>query len=51
VREHLYRGQNWTLAYQSGPRGQGGPRSRFSLRTTVPANGQAKVLYVVVYTW
>jgi len=50
VREHLYRGQNWTLAYQSGPAAKEGPQ-QISLRTTVPANGQAKVLYVVVYTW
>jgi hypothetical protein len=50
VREHLYRGQNWTLAYQSGPAAKEGPQ-QISVRTTVPANGQAKVLYVVVYTW
>jgi hypothetical protein len=50
VREHLYRGQNWTLAYQSGPATKEGPQ-QISLRTAVPANGQAKVLYVVVYTW
>jgi hypothetical protein len=50
IREHLYRGQNWTLAYQSAPAAKEGPQ-QISLRTTVPANGQAKVLYVVVYTW
>jgi hypothetical protein len=50
VREHLYRGQNWTLAYQSAPAVKEGSQ-QISLRTTVPANGQAKVLYVVVYTW
>ena len=50
VREHLYRGQNWTLAYQSAPASKEGAQ-QISLRTTVPANGQAKVLYVVVYTW
>ena len=50
VREHLYRGQNWTLAYHSAPAVKEGPQ-QISLRTTVPANGQAKVLYVVVYTW
>jgi hypothetical protein len=27
-----------------------GPQ-QISLRTQVPANGRAKVLYVVVYTW
>lgn len=50
VREHLYRGQNWTLAYQSAPATKEGSQ-QISLRTPVPANGQAKVLYVVVYTW
>ncbi|HET9624612.1 MAG TPA: hypothetical protein VFP84_24765, partial [Kofleriaceae bacterium] len=50
VREHLYRGLNWTLAYQSAPAAKEGPQ-QIALRTTVPANGRAKVLYVVVYTW
>jgi len=50
IREHLYRGQNWTLAYQSAPAAKEGPQ-QISLRTSVPANGRAKVLYVVVYTW
>jgi len=50
LREHLYRGQNWTLAYQSVPAVKEGPQ-QIALRTQVPASGQAKVLYVVVYTW
>ena len=50
LREHLYRGQTWTLAYQSAPAAKEGPQ-QIALRTTVPANGHAKVLYVVVYTW
>ncbi|HSR98409.1 MAG TPA: hypothetical protein VLM79_15230, partial [Kofleriaceae bacterium] len=50
IREHLYRGQNWTLAYQSAVAAKEGPQ-QISLRTRVPANGRAKVLYVVVYTW
>jgi hypothetical protein len=50
LREHLYRGQNWTLAYQSVPAVKEGPQ-QIALRTRVPAGGQAKVLYVVVYTW
>jgi hypothetical protein len=50
LREHLYRGQNWTLAYQSVPAVKEGPQ-QIALRTRVPASGQAKVLYVVVYTW
>jgi hypothetical protein len=50
LREHLYRGQNWTLAYQSAPAAKEGPQ-QISLRVAVPAHGHAKVLYVVVYTW
>ena len=51
VREHLYRGQNWTLAYVSTPTAAKEGPQQVSLRTTVPANGETKVLYVVVYTW
>ena len=50
IREHLYRGQNWTLAYHSAPAAKEGTR-QIALRAAVPANGRAKVLYVVVYTW
>ncbi len=50
LREHLYRGQNWTLAYQSVSAVKEGPQ-QIALRTTVPARSQVKVLYVVVYTW
>ena len=50
LREHLYRGQNWTIAYQSAPAVKEGSQ-QISLRAAVPANGQAKVFYVVVYTW
>jgi hypothetical protein len=49
IREHLYRGQNWTLAYDSASsHAKEGPQ-QISLRTDVPAKGQAKILYVVVY--
>ncbi|HEY6175884.1 MAG TPA: hypothetical protein VIX73_15625, partial [Kofleriaceae bacterium] len=50
LREHLYRGQNWTLAYQSVAAVKEGPQ-QIALRTQVPAKSRAKVLYVVVYTW
>jgi hypothetical protein len=50
IREHLYRGQNWTLAYQSAPATKEGAQ-QIALRTLVPANGRARVLYVVVNTW
>jgi hypothetical protein len=50
VREHLYRGQTWTLAYHSAPAIKEGAQ-QIALAAAVPANGEAKVLYVVVYTW
>jgi len=51
IREHLYRGQNWTLAYRSiGDAEKEGPQ-QISMRTVVPARGTTRVLYVVVYTW
>jgi len=51
IHEHLYRGQNWVLAYQSAAAAAKEGPQQISLRTTVPAKGQAKVLYIVVYTW
>ena len=51
LREHLYRGQNWTLAYRSALDAEKEGPQQISMRTTVPANGETKVLYVVVYTW
>ena len=51
VREHLYRGQNWTLAYFSEPRvAKEGPQ-KIALRAKVPAKGTARVVYRVVYWW
>ncbi|MDB4959406.1 MAG: hypothetical protein JWO36_6975 [Myxococcales bacterium] len=53
IREHLYRGQTWALAYplDDPPTASKEGPQQIALRTTVPAEGQAKVLYVVVYTW
>ena len=51
LREHLYRGQNWTLAYRSALDAEKEGPQQISMRTTVPAHGETKVLYVVVYTW
>ncbi len=51
IHEHLYRGQNWVLAYQSAAAAAKEGPQQISLRTTVPPKGQAKVLYIVVYTW
>ncbi len=51
IREHLYRGQNWTLAYYSAPKADKEGAQQISMRTTVPAHGSTKVLYVAVYTW
>lgn len=51
LREHLYRGQNWTLAYRSALEADKEGPQQISMRTTVPAHGSTKVLYVAVYTW
>ncbi len=51
VREHLYRGQNWGLAYDSTKRPAKEGAQQISLRTSVAANSEQKILYVVVYTW
>ena len=51
IREHLYRGQNWTLAYRSITDAEKEGPQQISMRTVVPARGTTRVLYVVVYTW
>lgn len=51
VREHLYRGQTWAVAYQSVPDVHQDGAQAFTMRTRVPAHGQVKIMYVVVYTW
>jgi len=51
VREHLYRGLSWTVAYFSTPVAAQEGHQQIALRTFVPAHGQAKVVYVVVYPW
>jgi len=51
VREHLYRGLTWTIAYYSTAIATQEGHQQIALRTSVPAHGQAKVVYVVVYPW
>jgi hypothetical protein len=51
VREHLYRGQNWSLAYHSAAAAAKEGPQQIALRAEVPARSQLKILYVVVYTW
>jgi hypothetical protein len=51
VREHLYRGQTWALAYWSVEDIHQEGAQSITMRTRVPAHGQVKILYVVVYTW
>jgi hypothetical protein len=50
LREHLYRGQNWTLAYHSAPEAVKEGPQQIAMRAAVPAKSKTKVLYVVVYT-
>ena len=51
IREHLYRGQTWAVAYQSVPDVHQDGAQAFTMRTHVPPRGQVKIMYVVVYTW
>ena len=51
VREHLYRGLTWTVPYYSTDDARKEGPQQIAMRTTVPAHGHAKVVYVVVYTW
>ncbi|HSN26527.1 MAG TPA: hypothetical protein VLT45_09580, partial [Kofleriaceae bacterium] len=51
VREHLYRGQSWAVAYQSVPDVHMDGAQAFTMRTRVAPRGQVKIMYVVVYTW
>lgn len=51
LREHLYRGQNWALAYRSIPEAAKEGAQQIAMRTQIPAHGEIEVLYVVVYTW
>lgn len=50
LREHMYRGQNWTLAFHSTPDAVKEGPQQIAMRTHVPAKSQVKVMYVVVYT-
>jgi hypothetical protein len=51
VREHLYRGETWLIAYEStnNPAKEGA--QQIALRTEVPAKAKTEVTYVVVYSW
>ncbi|HEY1814319.1 MAG TPA: hypothetical protein VGG74_18335 [Kofleriaceae bacterium] len=51
VREHLYRGQTWLIAYESTNRASKEGAQQIALRTEVPARSKAEVTYVVVYFW
>ena len=51
VREHLYRGQTWLIAYESTNHPEKEGAQQIALRTDVPARAKAEVTYVVVYSW
>jgi hypothetical protein len=51
VREHLYRGQTWLIAYESTNHPAKEGAQQIALRTDVPARAEAEVTYVVVYSW
>lgn len=52
VREHLYRGLNWAIAYfnQAGSLSKEGPQE-IHVRLHVPARSKRAIVYRVVYTW
>lgn len=52
VREHVYRGPCWWLAFHStGDRVAKEGEQQIALTTTVPARGTATVVYRVIYHW
>lgn len=51
LREHLYRGQTWALAYWSVDDIKQEGAQAFVMRAHVAAHSQVKTLYIVVYTW
>lgn len=51
LREHLYRGENWTIAYRSVFEIVKEGKQQIAMRVAVPARGKQTVLYVVVYSW
>lgn len=52
VREHLYRGLNWAIAYynQAGALSKEGPQE-IHVRLHLPARSRRTIVYRVVYTW
>ncbi len=50
LREHLYRGENWTIAYFSNSFSKEG-KQQIAMRLRVPARQQRTILYAVVYSW
>jgi hypothetical protein len=50
IREHLYRGQDWTIGYYSTETVKEGPQ-QIALRVAAAAGKRTEVMYVVVYTW
>jgi len=51
LREHLYRGQSWTIAYRSTFDAKQEGVQQLTMSTVVPARGKQTVRYVVVYSW
>jgi hypothetical protein len=54
VREHMYRGENWRMAYSSIPlsdaENKEGPQ-QIVMRIEVPAGGKERLVYRVMYYW
>ena len=51
LREHMYRGLDWNVAYYSSATpAKEGPQ-QIALRAVIPPHTRQRILYVVVYTW
>lgn len=51
VREHLYRGKTWSLGYASAIEREKEGDQQFFMKVEVPAKGETRVVYRVVYPW
>jgi hypothetical protein len=51
LREHLYRGENWAIAYWSVPDIVKEGKQQIAMRVAVPPRQSKTVMYVVVYSW
>ncbi|MFT3696341.1 MAG: hypothetical protein QM831_24590 [Kofleriaceae bacterium] len=51
MREHLYRGQGWNVAFESADKADKDGVQSFSMRAQIPAKTEKKIVYSVMYSW